>query len=156
MATTRVLFDTSVIVSWLSEDPRFRLHIKKLLGELRRKRATKYISVVTVQELEVGARYGGGDQLERLRQFLGVHFAPPLVLDHAVAQLAAQLASATPRRAGVGSSERREITNIWHRDASIAATAQKCALGAIVTANAKDFAQFSEHLDCELIAIDAN
>jgi predicted nucleic acid-binding protein len=153
MASTRVLVDTSVIVAWIGEDPRFKVHLKKVLGDLRRKRASKFISVVTVQELEVGARYEGGDALEKLRAFLGAHFAPPLILDHATAKLAAQLAAGTNRRAGASSSERRHFTNVWHRDASIAAIAQHHALDAIVTANMKDFAPFAEHLDCRLIPV---
>src|SRR5262245_20200665 len=107
MSVMRVLFDTSVIGYWLLKEMRFQPQLKKALAELRRRSAVKYISVVTVQELEVWARHGKGDALEKLRDFLSTQFSPPLVLDHACAKLAAQLAAATPRRQGGSGSERR-------------------------------------------------
>lgn len=153
MAAMRVLFDTSVIGYWLSKEMRFQPQLKKALADLRRKAAVKYISVVTVQELEVWARHGKGDALEKLQGFLSTQFSPPLILDHACAKLAAQLAASTPRKPGISGAERREITEYWQRDASIAATAHMHGMDALVTANVKDFAPFREHVDWALIDV---
>ena len=150
---TRVLFDTNVVAFWLRETPGFKLPIKKVLGDLRRKKAQKFISVVTVQELEVWARHGQGEYLDKLRTFLGAHFGPPLIFDHAMAKMAAQLAAVTPRKEGATGSERKDITNAWHRDASIAAAAQQHGMSAVITANAKDFVAFKEHVDWELVDV---
>lgn len=148
----RVLFDTNVVSYWLRGSEQFQPRLKKVLGDLRRKKAAKFISVITTQEMEVWARHG--KQLDQLRQFLSAQFSPPLIFDALCAREAARLAALVPRDSGgTTKAERREITDRWHRDASIAATAHQHGLDQLVTANGKDFSPFSEHISCEIVDV---
>jgi len=147
----RVLFDTSVISYWLSGSAKFKPSIQKVQADLRKKKAVRLISVITIQELEVWARHG--NELEGARNHLSTQFSTPLNFDLACAREAARLASLVQRAPATGKGEKRDIANLWHRDAGIAATAHHHGLDALVTANYKDFAPFAEHMNCELIQV---
>jgi hypothetical protein len=53
------LFDTNVPIYWRGDNPRFRFRLKVLIAELRRKRATLFLSVVSLQEILIFSRIKG-------------------------------------------------------------------------------------------------
>ena len=58
----RVLFDTNMVSRWMDGDSDFQAPLKAMLRRLAKRKATFYVSAVTVQELMVFARASGAHQ----------------------------------------------------------------------------------------------
>lgn len=147
----RALLDTNVVAYWIAGHEAFKSSVAKVFGDLRRKKTSVFISAVTVQELEVWARFN--NSLEDVRAYLGANYPEPLALDKHSAREAARLAAVVQRPKGGTKSETAELVDRWHRDASIAGIANHHGMNKLVTANRKDFEPFVEHVNFELIVL---
>ena len=58
----RVLFDTNMVSRWMDGASDFQAPLKALVRRLAKRKATFYVSAVTVQELMVFARASGAHQ----------------------------------------------------------------------------------------------
>jgi len=146
-AWKRVLFDTNMVSRWMDGDSDFHAPLKALTRVLAKRKATFYVSAVTVQERMIFALLGRDAQ--KAQKFLTDHFTT-LILDERAALEAARIGAALPANKGAKQGER----DLWHRDIAILGTAVARDMDAVVTANGRDFLRFQDHVPCEIFVVE--
>jgi len=144
---TRVLWDTSVVLHWLRDEPNFRPGIEKALSRFGEGRSF-YVSTVTTLELLVWAAPEG--RAESTYAFIAEHFAP-LDFTQACAVETARLVAVARARNPDGDVDAHDALRC-HRDASIIATASSHQLDVLFTAAEDAFAPFASHVSCRIVA----
>ncbi|WP_044252614.1 type II toxin-antitoxin system VapC family toxin [Chondromyces apiculatus] len=146
-----ILFDTDMVANWHQGEPGFRLPLQSLFTELSKHGATitKFISVVTVQELSYWAQAHG--DITALDRFIGAEFTI-LNFDRLIARRAAELQRdvGRPPRAKPKSSDKAQVAH-WFRDAAIVATAVHHKLHYIFTAD-RELNGFFNHITLVIFA----
>ena len=143
----RVLFDTNMVSRWLDGDSDFQAPLKALVRRLAKRKATFYVSAVTVQELMVFARLGGAHQ--KAHRFLNETFTT-LEFDERAALEAARIGAALPAAKGA----EQDVRDLWHRDIAILGTASAHDLDAVITANGADFLPFQDWVSCTIHVVE--
>jgi len=144
----RVLFDTNMASRWADGDSDFQAPLKALVRRLAKRKASFFVSAVTVQELMVFARASG--QHEKAHGFLTNTFTT-LPFDERAALEAARIGAALP----VARGAKQDARDLWHRDIAILGTASMHELDAVITANGADFLPFQDLVPCEIHVVTA-
>jgi predicted nucleic acid-binding protein len=144
----RVLFDTNMVSRWMDGDSDFQAPLKALVRKLAKRKATFFVSAVTIQELMVFARASGVHQ--KAHAFLSSTFST-LEFDERAALEAARIGAALPVARGAKQGAR----DLWHRDIAILGTASVHELDAVITANGADFLPFQDVVPCEIHVVAA-
>lgn len=144
----RVPFDTNMVSRWMDGDSDFQAPLKALVRRLAKRKATFYVSAVTVQELMVFARARGANQ--KALGFLNDTF-PTLELDQRAALEAARIGAALP----VARAAKQGVRDLWHRDIAIVGTASVHEMDAVITANGADFLPFQDLVSCTIHVVAA-
>jgi len=144
----RVLFDTNMVSRWMDGDSEFQSPLKALVRRLAKRKATFYVSAVTVQELMVFARSARSHHTAH--NFLSGTFTT-LELDERAALEAARIGAALPVARGAKQGAR----DLWHRDIAILGTASVHEMDVVVTANGADFLPFRDLVACEIHVVSA-
>jgi predicted nucleic acid-binding protein len=144
----RVLFDTNMVSRWMDGDSDFQAPLKALVRRLAKRKATFYVSAVTVQELMVFARASGAHQ--KAHAFLTATFTT-LEFDERAALEAARIGAAVP----VARGAKQNARDLWHRDIAILGTAAVHEMDAVITANGADFVPFQDLVTCEIHVVTA-
>ena len=144
----RVLFDTNMVSRWMDGDSDFQAPLKALVRRLAKRKATFFVSAVTVQELMVFALAAGAHQ--KAHSFLAEKFTT-LELDQRAALEAARIGAALP----VARSAKQGARDLWHRDIAILGTASVHEMDAVITANGADFLPFQDLVSCAIHVVAA-
>lgn len=128
-------------------DTEFQAPLKTLVRSLSKRKASFYISAVTVQELIVFARLTRVQ--EKAQAFLANTFTT-LVLDERAALEAARI-GANHKLARTAKQTERDL---WHRDIAILGTASAHEMDAVITANGRDFLPFQDHVSCAIHVVE--
>jgi len=144
----RVLFDTNMVSRWMDGDSDFQAPLKALVRKLAKRKATCFVSAVTVQELMVFARASGAHQ--KAHAFLTSTFGT-LEFDERAALEAARIGASLP----VARGSKQDARDLWHRDIAILGTASVHEMDAVITANGADFLPFQDLVACEIHVVTA-
>lgn len=144
----RVLFDTNMVSRWMDGDSDFQAPLKALVRRLAKRKATFYVSAVTVQELMVFARARGAHA--KAHSFLTGTFTT-LEFDERAALEAARIGAAFP----VARGAKQNARDLWHQDIAILGTASVHEMGALITANGADFLPFQDLVSCAVHVVAA-
>ncbi len=144
----RVLFDTNMVSRWMDGDSDFQAPLKALVRQLSKRKATFYVSAITVQELMVFALLGRRHQ--NASKFLTGTFTT-LPFDERAALEAARVGAAARPPKGA----KQAVRDLWHCDIAILGTASVHEMDAVVTANGADFLPFQDHVSCAIHVVEA-
>lgn len=151
-------FDTNSTSYWLGGNPKFKFSLARVVGDLKRKRATLAISTVTLQELLVFSRQSGS--MDRDHQWITERFNI-LPFDEPCALAAARLSAVVgspngpERRRERGRPASRLEKDVWQRDAAIVGTAEHHGVAYLVTADSGMYHNYRHHMsNCQILLLE--